>query len=91
MAADATGNLYAGGSYETAEGTANNIARWDGNNWHMLGSGADNGVNSGVADIAIDSTGNVYAGGLFDLAGGSYGRKIAKWNVFLVTRGWLHG
>jgi len=34
------GNLYAGGYFTTADGAAvNHIARWDGSEWHNLGSG----------------------------------------------------
>ena len=36
------GSLYAGGKFTTAGGvTANHIARWDGSDWHPLGSGIE--------------------------------------------------
>ena len=38
---------------------ANNIARWDGQAWHPLGSGLAGPVNA----LAVDGDGNLYAGG----------------------------
>ena len=57
------GSLYAGGQFTTAgEVAANYIARWDGAQWHPLGSGMDHYV----AALAVGPDGSLYAGGDFD-------------------------
>jgi len=57
---DSTGNLFVGGSFDSAGGlTAKNIARWDGSAWSSLGQGRDGTVN----DLAVDSSGALYAVG----------------------------
>lgn len=73
-------DLYAGGSFTTAGGiTASNIAKWDGIQWHALGSGVNGGVNA--LAVYNDGTGAaLYAGGSFDTAGDSPASSIAKWN-----------
>jgi len=77
LAFDSSGNLYAGGGFNTAGGvTVNYIVKWNGSAWSALGSG----VGSGVYAIAIDSSGNLYAGGNFTTAGGVSANYIAKWN-----------
>ncbi|MCA1746170.1 MAG: hypothetical protein LC655_00625, partial [Bacteroidales bacterium] len=55
-----TGDVYAAGNFRDA-GTerVNNIARWDGNQWHPLGGG----LNAVVYAMAIAPDGTVYAGG----------------------------
>ncbi len=83
------GNLYAGGKFNTANGTTvNNIVEWTGSNWTTLTSGGNTGVSSttiispaGVASAAYDApvmalTSNgttLYVGGDFNNAGGSSG------------------
>jgi len=80
LAASSNG-LYAGGVFTTAGGhTANQIARWDGNNWSALGSG----VNSTVYALAASGS-DLYAGGIFTTAAGFSGstitvNRIAKWD-----------
>jgi len=77
LAVDGSGNLYAGGLFTNAGGTAANyIAKWNGSSWSTLGSGMNAGVNS----LVVDSFGNLYAGGLFTNAGGTAANYIAKWN-----------
>jgi hypothetical protein len=75
------GSLYAGGGF-TAAGTttANRIARWDGVQWHPLGSGMSGGNYTGVADLAIGPDGSLYAGGRFTTAGGVAANYIARWD-----------
>src|SRR5207245_150179 len=69
-------DLYAGGAFTTAGGTAANyVAKWNGSNWTALGSG----LNDGVYALAVSGSG-VYAGGAFTAAGGSAADSIAKWN-----------
>ncbi len=70
------GDLYAGGTFTTAGGNAANyIAKWDGNAWSALGSGA----NWLVSALAVSGN-EVYAGGSFTTAGGSTANRIARWD-----------
>jgi hypothetical protein len=67
LAADANGNVYAGGGFTTAGGSpANYVAKWNGSTWTALP-----GISGDVHSLAIDAVGNVYAGGAFG---------VAKWN-----------
>ncbi len=83
---DGTGPaLYAGGQFDTAGGlTANGIARWDGTNWSVLGSGM--GVPSNkptVTALAVFDDGagaRLFAGGYFLSAGGTPTNGLAKWD-----------
>ena len=74
-------SLFVGGSFSSAGGVqARNIARWDGANWHSLGSGSTNGTLGAVNAIAIDGN-DVYVGGDFSLlAGGATARRVARWD-----------
>lgn len=75
LASDGT-NLYAGGAFTFAGSVAaTNIGRFDGTNWHALGSGVNNTVNA----IAVLGT-DVYAAGSFTLAGGVVATHIARWD-----------
>lgn len=74
--------LYAGGSFITAGDTpALHIARWDGQDWHPVGSGV-NGLVISLADFDDGSGGGsaLYAGGEFTMADGVPARNIARWN-----------
>jgi len=81
---DSSGNLYAGGSFDTAGGIAtNNVAKWNGSSWTALGSGM--GMSGGISisivyGLAFDKSGNLYAGGWFTTADGVAANNIAKWN-----------
>ena len=70
-------NIYVGGDFtEAGEIQANNIAKWDGQNWSALGDG----MNADVHAIAVDGD-NVYAGGYhISEAGGVTVNNIAKWD-----------
>lgn len=62
-------NLYVGGNFSVAGGVAaNNVAKWDGQKWHALGEGPDNGVNATVHAMSFID-GKLFAGGLFVQAG----------------------
>ncbi|MEM6648050.1 MAG: T9SS type A sorting domain-containing protein [Bacteroidota bacterium] len=70
-------NLYAGGEFSGVGGVdgADNIARWDGTNWHALGSGLNERVFS-----LVSYEGAIYAGGWFtDAAGITEADYIARW------------
>ena len=62
---------------------ANHVARWDGSQWHSLGSGAQNGVNglrrASVFALAVWGS-DVYVGGGFFIAGGEYAGGVARWD-----------
>lgn len=81
---DGTGSaLFVGGDFSTAGGvTANNIAKWDGNEWSALGGPTGTGVDSAVDALISfdDGTGPaMYVGGFFTTAGGNTANRIAKW------------
>jgi len=74
--------LYAGGPFTSAGGQgASSIAKWDGQGWSALASGADNDV----VDLAVFDDGSgagpaLYAGGFFVSAGGQTANFIARWD-----------
>jgi len=71
--------LYAGGQFTIAGGApAANIARFDGQNWTTLGSGANSSVSALHAQ-GSGSTGTLYAGGQFTQMGGVSSWTIAAW------------
>jgi hypothetical protein len=75
------GDLYAGGEFTIAGGTAaNNIAKWNGNGWSRLGSGLSGGSAGTVVWALAASGSDVYAGGEFTVAGGIAATNIAKWD-----------
>ena len=70
------GDLFAGGQFTLAGGReVNHVARWDGTEWHALGSGTDGEVFA----IEIDGQ-SVYVGGRFSTAGGLAANGIARWS-----------
>ena len=73
MKFDASGNLYAGGSFTTP---GSHVAKWNGSVWSAL----DSGTSSTVRALAVDNSGNLYAGGDFVTAGGMDAIRIAKWD-----------
>jgi hypothetical protein len=69
-------DLIVAGNFLKAGGiTVNGIARWDGSQWHNLGSG----FNSTVYGICVFN-GELYAGGDFTMSGSTPLKCIAKWN-----------
>ena len=79
LAVDRDGNLFVGGSFDTAGGeSAENIARWDGAAWSAVGGGVDpDGV---VRTLAFDAHGKLFAAGNFSTAGGTKVYNIAVWD-----------
>jgi hypothetical protein len=72
------GSLYAGGQFTTAGGVVTNrIARWDGSQWHPLGSG----MNSGVSALVFGLDRSLYVGGDFTTAGDMVSSRIAQWTA----------
>ena len=79
------GFLYAGGAFDSAGNIpANNITKWDGNNWSAIGAGILLGVNDyggfGYVSSLTIHNGALYAAGHFDSAGGIPANNIAKWD-----------
>ena len=75
-------DVYAGGVFVTAGGTAvNNIAKWNGSAWSALGTGIGVGVGDRTDVRALAVSGNdLYVGGRFTMAGSIAANNIAKWD-----------
>jgi hypothetical protein len=69
-------NVYVGGSFLNAGNIqAIRVARWDGTNWHALGSGCNNTVTA----LALKGN-DLFAAGTFTNAGGITATRIARWD-----------
>ena len=67
--------------FKIAGGTrANSIAKWDGQNWHSLGEGFENGFNRGGINTILVDGNDVYVGGYFDHAGHTAASNLARWD-----------
>jgi hypothetical protein len=67
----ANDDVYVAGEFTTAGGvSASQIARWDGEAWHALGSGIMTGSYAYPTDMAIGPNGDIYVAGRFGSAGG---------------------
>lgn len=72
-------DLYVGGEFERVGNVlARNIARWDGQRWHSLGDGENNGVNRAVTALLADGD-SLFVGGQFDHAGALVTNNLAIW------------
>ena len=81
MALDANGHLIVGGNFRYAGGVeVNNIARWDGSQWHALGNGVFNGGPSLSVNAVAVLSNNVYVAGVFRSASGVNATNIARWD-----------
>ena len=80
------GDLYVAGLFDSAGSSpANNVARWSGGQWHLLGTTASNGVqasfsSSGRARALQPLGSGVFVAGNFDSAGGAPANGLALWN-----------
>jgi len=75
-----SGELVVGGLFLTAANVvANCVARFDGNDWHPLGSGIDS-PTSQVTGLVTMPNGNIIASGAFTSAGGVPANNIARWD-----------
>jgi trimeric autotransporter adhesin len=75
------GNLYAGGYFTNAGGTANadQLARWNGSSWTGFGDSGD--LNSAVRGLAVIADDDIVATGSFtDAAGKARADYVAHWN-----------
>ena len=87
LAMNGSHNLFVGGAFSNINGhsiSANNIASWDGNAWHVLGTNStNNGVNGGeVICLAMNGTNNLFVAGSFTSVGGNTisSNNIASWD-----------
>jgi hypothetical protein len=71
-------DLYVGGAFSSVDGISgtSGIARWDGSQWHALGSGLSDG---NVSVIYADGN-DLYVGGSFRRAGNLQTLAIARWD-----------
>ena len=70
-------DLYAGGRFTSAGGTAaNTIAKWNGSSWSALGSGTNYGVNT----LAVSGS-DLYVGGYFTTAGCHAANKFSRYSL----------
>ena len=79
-----SGDVIAGGKFARAGGAwADNIARWDGASWSVLGTGVgypEHCCGANVRALAVLSNGDLIAGGQFTTAGGTPVNHIARWD-----------
>ena len=76
LTADDAGNVYVGGQFTRAGGVAaQNIAAWDGQQWHNVGD-----ADSYIAALAVGD-GFLYAGGNFTQIGGVAAGHVARMNL----------
>jgi hypothetical protein len=79
--AGTSSNLFVAGQFITPDGSATNLAVWDGTQWSGLGSGLDDAYVGSPAISAMALIGkDLYVGGYFTAAGGQPITNIAKWN-----------
>lgn len=76
--------LFVGG-YHTAVDTiaVGGVARWDhsSSQWHALDDGSGGkGIQGGIIQTMEAGTGGLIVGGDFRVAGGTYAKRIARWN-----------
>lgn len=76
------GNLIAGGTFGNAGGVAvNNIARWDGSEWHRLGNGIPRiNAATSVDTMLVMRNGDVVVAGNFQFAGTTAAANVARWD-----------
>lgn len=83
LAARPNGRLVVGGEFLEAGGVpVNNIAEFDGVNWHAMGDGVQGAesVAESVRALTVMPNGDVIAGGDFLVAGGVVAHSVARWN-----------
>ena len=70
------GDLVVGGNFgvQAAEGIANSVARWDGSEWHRMGTN----LTGGGVEVFEMYNGELVAGGYFGYSGGNVD-SVARW------------
>jgi hypothetical protein len=75
------GDLIAGGDFRRPDGVSNDIARWDGQQWHSMGVGAGAGIGfPGSVWSLATLGGKLVAGGRFPQMDNVPANNIAQWN-----------
>lgn len=69
------GNFNAVGNQQTLC-----VARWDGKDWHALGTGLGRNNYESVNALVMGPTGILYAGGYFEVAGDRIVNNVAQWD-----------
>jgi len=79
VAVHPNGDIYIGGAFTSVGGVANTarVARYDGENWHALANGIDDGE---VNAIAFAADGTVYIGGSFTAISATTYNRIASYD-----------
>ncbi len=84
LISDTSGNIYAAGDFTDGANSYLGkcyVAKWNGNTWSELGTGA-NALNAPALNIihilGVDKLGNIYAAGSFKNSSGKC--YVAKWN-----------
>jgi hypothetical protein len=73
---ESNGNAIVGGAFSGIGAlTAPHVARWDGAQWSVLGSGLD-----GTVEALTMFAGDPYAGGAFQFSGGFAATRVARWD-----------
>lgn len=81
-----TGELVAGGEFNTAGGVAcRRLAKWNGTAWSTLPSGVSNGVNGTVRSLLMHPDGNLIAGGDMTSGNPDFSAGPLRWNP---VQGW---
>ena len=82
LATTGNGEVYVGGTFNQAGGiAANQLARWNGTTWDIVGQGTTNGVGPGaVTALAFARNGRLYVGGVFTRVGGIAASQVASWD-----------
>ena len=74
------GNLYVGGMFDHAGGTAmNNIAKWNGSNWSSIGN-VGTGMGSDIVSALCAYNGSLYVGGNFSACASTSSNNLGVWN-----------
>lgn len=77
VAVDPRQSVYVAGSFQSiGKLAARNVAKWDGSDWHALGSGIEGSSVVAAATIGED----VYFGGFLQFAGRVPVQGVARWN-----------
>ncbi len=72
--------VYVSGGFDVIGGVvANNIARWDGSEWHALTGSSGSGTDGFVRAMTVYG-GDLIVAGSFDEAGGLVANNIARWD-----------
>lgn len=76
-----SGDVIVAGAFNRAGVlSVNNIARWDGENWHRLANGINGGALPVIFELALLPNGDLVAAGEFQYAGQVAARNVARWD-----------